>query len=285
MPTPEPIDHYFDESFVQSVRDQLSEKIECNADLYDKRDVHKLLTCDWFVRRFLAWRPTQVDCAVKCVAEAMKWRHALGINDWTDSYFPIEFYQLAACFAYLPDREDNNVLIIRLKSNRRDPILKPHFDDLARNYFIYVCEKIVSQHTHRGFSIVFDCHGASLSNVDLDFARFIISTLSNYYSGALVYVCVYELPWIFNQIWKLVRSWLDSEAKKLVRFATKKDVQRLIAADHLPEYMGGSATKDYRLVPKGALPIEDMAKQYDNHYCENDIHKLITYFQRMIENS
>ncbi|CAG2177747.1 unnamed protein product, partial [Oppiella nova] len=165
----------------------LSERTEANCPhLYDKRDVHKLLTCDWFVRRFLAWRPTTIDCAVKCVADAMKWRHALAINDCiifkNDTYFPVEFYRLAACFSYLPDREGNNVLIIRLKNNRRDPILKAHFDELARKYFIYVCERIVSQHSHRGFAIIFDCHGASLSNVDLDFARFIISTLSNYYA-------------------------------------------------------------------------------------------------------
>lgn len=92
---------------------------------------------------------------------------------------------MAACFSYLPDKEDINILILRLKSNRRDPLLKPDFDELARKYFIYNCEKIVSENSHRGFAIIFDCHQASLSNVDLDFARFIISTLSNYYAGTV----------------------------------------------------------------------------------------------------
>ena len=82
MPTPPVIDHFFDEEFVQSVRERMTEKIELNCDHYDKRDVHKLLTNDWFIRRFLAWRPTTVDNAVKCVNDAMKWRHILRINDW-----------------------------------------------------------------------------------------------------------------------------------------------------------------------------------------------------------
>jgi hypothetical protein len=188
---------------------------------------------------------------------------------------------LAACFTYLPDRENHNVLIIRLKNNRRDAILRPHFDELARKYFIYVCERIVSQHTHRGFAIIFDCHQASLSNVDLDFARHIVSTLSNYFAGAIVYVCVYELPWIFNQIWKLVRSWLDSESKKLVRFATKKDINKLIDTENLPDYMGGTADKNYRHVPKGTVSVEEMAKQF-GIICENEISKLNTYFHNMI---
>ena len=88
----------------------------------------------------------------------------------SNTYFPTEFYQMAACFSYLPDKEDNNILILRLKSNKRDQILKPHFEELARKYFIYVCEKIVSENSHRGFAIIFDCHSTSLSNVDLDFA-------------------------------------------------------------------------------------------------------------------
>ncbi|XP_054157559.1 motile sperm domain-containing protein 2-like [Oppia nitens] len=287
MPSKVPIDHYFDETFVESVRTELIAKIETNCQVYDKRDVHKLMTCDdWFVRRFLPWRPTTVDTAVKCVSDAMKWRHLKAINDWNDTYFPNEFYRLAACFTYLPDRDNNNVLIIRLKNNRRDPILRPHFDELARNYFIYKCEKIVSENSHRGFAIIFDCHEASLSNVDLDFARFIISTLSNYYAGAVVYVCVYELPWIFNQIWKLVRSWLDSEAKKLVRFATKKDISKLIAEENLPDYMGGTGTKDYRHVPKGALTIEEMARQTGvQGFCGTDIDKVVNHFTKLIDNS
>lgn len=102
-------------------------------------------------------------------------------------------------------------------------------------------------------------------------------------SGTVVYVCVYELPWIFNQIWKLVRSWLDSEAKKLVRFATKKDIQRLIAVEHLPDYMGGTADKDYRHVPKGTIAVEEMAKQF-GVCCPQEISKLNAFFAKLIDN-
>lgn len=282
MPSAEPLKVYFDEIFVQQVRNKLLDKIQKDSDLYDKSDVHKLLTSDWFVRRFLAWKPTNIETAVKCVNEAMKWRKNIGVNEWSDIYFPAEFYQLAVCFDYLPDKEDNNILILRLRANRKDPILKPDFDKLARKYFIHTCEKIVNENSHRGFSIIFDCNQASLSNVDLDFARFIISTLSSYYAGALTYVCVYELPWIFNQVWKIVRTWLDSDAKKLVRFATKKDINKLIATENLPDYMGGSGLKDHKLVPKGAPNVEEVANQF-GFKCENDIKKVVAHFQRLIE--
>ena len=98
-----------------------------------------------------------------------------------------------------------------------------------------------------------------------------------------MYVCVYELPWIFNQIWKLIRTWLDAEAKKVVRFATKKDIHKLIAPENLPDYMGGTATKDYRHVPKGTIAVEEMAKQFGIH-CEIEIAKLSAFYAKYINN-
>jgi len=275
-------EQYFDEEFVQQVRTRLLDDYDQNNHLYDTVDIEKLMTNDWFVRRYLAWKPTTIDNAVQCVHEAMKWRKILGINNWQDTDFPLEFYQMAACFSYLPDREDKKVIIVRLKTNKKYPLLRSQFEDLARKYFIYVCDKIVDENHNIGFGIIFDCHKASLSNVDLDFARFIVSTLSNYFAGSLSYVCVYELPWIFNQIWKLVRSWLDSDAKKLVRLATKKDIHRIIDTENLPDYMGGIGSKNYRQAPKGVPNVEELANQLGIS-CETDVKKIVSHFQQIIK--
>lgn len=90
---------------------------------------------------------------------------------------------MAACFRYLPDRENKNILILRMRLNKKEPLGLESIENMVRNYFIYTVEKIVSQNSNQGFAIVFDCWKASLSNVDIDMARFIINTLSNYYSG------------------------------------------------------------------------------------------------------
>lgn len=102
-----------------------------------------------------------------------------------DTDFPSEFYQIAGCFHYLPDRENKNILILRMRFNRKEPVGVASIETMVRNFFIYVVEKIVSQHPNQGFALIFDCWKASLSNVDIDMARFIINTLSNYYSGML----------------------------------------------------------------------------------------------------
>lgn len=83
--------------------------------------------------------------------------------------------------------EGHNLIIVRLRIHKKEPNSNQWLETLARHYFIHVLEQIVSKNPNRGFALIFDCHKASLSNVDLDMARFIISTLSNYYSGILIF--------------------------------------------------------------------------------------------------
>ena len=111
-----------------------------------------------------------------------------------------------------------------------------------------------------------------------------ISTLSSYYAGAVSFVCIYELPWIFNQLWKLVRTWIDSDAKKIIKFSSQKDIQQYIPATNLPDYMGGCGLKDYRFVPKEACyTVEDMAIRFG--YSHSDVKKIVEHFKKVINDS
>ena len=88
----------------------------------------------------------------------------------------------------MPDREGNNVIIVRLRFNKKEPSGHTAIEQLARHYFIYVLEQLVVHHPNQGFGIIFDCHKASLANVDLDIARFIINTLSSHYCGKYIFI-------------------------------------------------------------------------------------------------
>lgn len=214
-----------------------------------------------------------------------------------DSDFPAEFYQVGTLFAYLPDKEQNNVIIARLRSNKRDPTGSTIVDKLVKNYFVFQFEKIVSQYPNRGINLIFDCYNASLSNVDLGMARYIINVLNNYYSGTVFFsllaelvfivallgvisnVCLYELPWIFNTVWGLVKSWLDDDSKRIVRFLSAKDITDVIDPGHLPEYMGGKGTKDFRVIPKNVLSF----KNHPNHFgiAIKDVKKITDHYKKL----
>ena len=92
------------------------------------------------------------------------------------------------------------------------------------------------------------------------------------------------MPWIFNQIWKLVRSWLDEDARKIVKFATLDTITELIDRDHLPDYMNGNGVKNYRHVPKGVPSMEELTERIGITN-RKDVVKLCEYFQKLIHNS
>ncbi|KPM05218.1 Dopamine beta-hydroxylase [Sarcoptes scabiei] len=196
----------------------------------------------------------------------------------------MEFYQLAGFFPYLPDREDTNILIVRIRVNRKEPLGIVSLESMVRNFFIHTIEKIVAQNPNRGFALLFDCSKASLANVDIDLAKFIITTLTKYYSGAISYVYVYELPWILNQIWRLIRSWLSEDARSLIRFINKSSIQEFIDPNHLPDYMGGMSSKEYRSIPKDTISLQEMiAKQKLIIANQNDRLLLLRHFEKLIE--
>lgn len=81
----------------------------------------------------------------------------------------------------------------------------------------------------------------------------------------------------------MIRSWLDEDAKKIVKFATKTNINLLIDVENLPDYMGGNGTKDYHHVPKGVVTIDEMADSIGINN-KRDIVKLSEHFQKLIVN-
>lgn len=72
--------HYFDINFVQQVRTAL---LKMDPNLFHSKDVNLLVQQDnWFIRRFLAWRPTTLSAAIKTMVDALKWRKEININEW-----------------------------------------------------------------------------------------------------------------------------------------------------------------------------------------------------------
>ncbi|GAA6082636.1 motile sperm domain-containing protein 2 isoform X1 [Tachysurus ichikawai] len=50
---------------------------------------------------------------------------------------------------------------------------------------------------------------------------------------------LYEMPWIMNAAWRIVKTWLGPEAISKLKFVSKSEVQAYIDAEHLPPHMGG----------------------------------------------
>lgn len=87
-----------------------------------------------------------------------------------------------------------------------------------------------------------------------------------------------------NQIWRLIRSWLSEDARSLIRFINKSSIQEFIDPNHLPDYMGGMSSKEYRSIPKDTISLQEMiAKQKLIIANQNDRLLLLRHFEKLIE--
>ncbi|CAG2166688.1 unnamed protein product [Oppiella nova] len=75
-------------SMVSELRTKFLEVVAKAPELYYDKDVEKLKTNDWSLQRFLNHSKSNVDKAVECLDEAMKWRKSFGVRELNDKDFP-----------------------------------------------------------------------------------------------------------------------------------------------------------------------------------------------------
>ncbi|XP_075997686.1 motile sperm domain-containing protein 2-like [Genypterus blacodes] len=90
---------------------------------------------------------------------------------------------------------------------------------------------------------------SGLSNVDLDFVKYLISCFEVYYPNLLSKMIMYEIPWIINAAWKIVKTWLSPDAINKLKFVSRGDIQTYIHPEHLPSHMGGTDSFIYSYPP------------------------------------
>jgi hypothetical protein len=243
------------QELVIKVRDLFIEDYDQNKELYFEGDVEKIREDDWYVTRFLLRNKRKVDQSVDMLKNSMRWRKELEIPFLKETDFPQEFYRMGGVFPYMKDREGNAMIYMRIKLHKKIPEL-----ELAlKQYVVYIMNKVDVEVDGKGMAIVFDCKDAGVGNVDMDMLWFLISSMNKYYPKGLSYILVYELPWILNAVWKIAKGWIPEEQRKLIKFANKTEIDNYVDTENLPDFLGGTCDKDYRVVPKGCPSAEELA--------------------------
>ncbi|XP_054157655.1 motile sperm domain-containing protein 2-like [Oppia nitens] len=258
---------------VCKIRELFVEDYEQNKELYFDGDVERIKEDDWYVQRFLLRNKRQIEPSLEMLKNCMRWRHELQIPVLKETDFPQEFYKIGGVFSYCKDRDGNGMIYMRIKLHRKIPEL-----DLAlKQFVIYTMNKVDVEVNGNGMAIVFDCKDAGVSNVDMDMLWFLISSMNKYYPKGLSYILVYELPWILNAVWKIAKSWIPEEQRKLIKFANKDDIENYVDKQNLPDFLGGVCDREYRVVPKGCPTAEEVAK--NRGLTDKEIEKIRKIFE------
>uniref|UniRef100_A0A3B4TFK6 Motile sperm domain containing 2 n=1 Tax=Seriola dumerili TaxID=41447 RepID=A0A3B4TFK6_SERDU len=229
-----------------------------SADKYDSRDTERLQTDDALVEGYLTWRLYVVDDALKMIDESLQWRKEFGVNDVSESTIPRWMFETGAVYLHGYDKEGNKLFWFKVKLHIKDA--KTILD--KKKYVAFWLERYAKKEPGMPLTVVFDMSESGLSNIDMEFVKYIINCFKVYYPKFLSKMIIVDMPWIMNAAWKIVKSWLGPEAISKLKFASKSEVQTFIGPEYLPPHMGGTDPFKYSYPP---LPDDD----FQTPICDN----------------
>ncbi|XP_076119755.1 motile sperm domain-containing protein 2 [Alosa pseudoharengus] len=239
------------ESKIEETRQRFkSEYVQDSSDKYDSRDVERLMKDDGWVEAYLTWRQNVVDDALKMIDESFQWRKEYTVNDLTESSVPKWMFESGAVFLHGYDKEGNKLFWFKVKLHVKDA---KTFQD-KKKYVAFWLERYAKREPGMPLTVVFDMTESGLSNIDMEFVKYIINCFKVFYPKFLSKMIMYEMPWIMNAAWKIVKTWLGPEAISKLKFVNKSEMQTYISPEHLPPHMGGTDSFQYTYPP---LPDDD----------------------------
>ncbi|XP_051564371.1 motile sperm domain-containing protein 2-like [Myxocyprinus asiaticus] len=247
------------ESKIEETRQRFKrEYVEESTDKYDPRDVEKLFRDDALAEAYLTWRQFVVEDTLKMIDESLQWRKEFNVNDVTESSIPRWMFESGAVYLHGYDKEGNKLFWFKVKLHIKDT--KTVLD--KKRYVAFWLERYAKREPGMPLTVVFDMSESGLGNIDMDFVKYIISCFKVYYPKFLSKMIMYDMPWIMNAAWKIVKTWLGPEAISKLKFVSKSDIQMYIDPEHLPPHMGGRDQFKYSYPP---LPDDD----FQSPICEN----------------
>lgn len=235
-----------------------NEFLQDSAEKYDSRDVERLEKDDSLVEGYLEWRIYNVDDTLKMIDESLQWRKEFSVNDLTENSIPKWMFEIGAVYLHGYDNEGNKLFWFKVKLHVKDA--KTIMD--KKKYVAFWLERYAKKEPGMPLTVVFDMAESGLSNIDMDFVKYIINCFKVYYPKFLSKMIIVDMPWIMNAAWKIVKSWLGPEAISKLKFASKTEVQTFINPEYLPPIMGGTDSFQYNYPP---LPDDD----FQTPICDN----------------
>jgi hypothetical protein len=106
-----------------------------------------------------------------------------------------------------------------------------------------------------------DCKGAGVKNVDSDALQFTTQVFKEYYPRLIAATLIHKLPAVLETIHKLVQSWLSEDERRYLHLTNKKNINEFIPKEQLPDFLLGTNTQSYRIVPSNAPSAAELAKK------------------------
>lgn len=234
---------------VAKIRKEVQDYISENGkDVFDEQDMMELFWKDFYIHRWFMHyydsKGDQLEACVKNLITALKWRKDEKIKEMTqsDKLNPV-LKQKGSLYMKNKDKDGCPLLVFAMAKH-----VKGEYPREMKQLFLYYLERIERETKGGKFSLVFECVGCGITNMDMDLIQYMIKCLEEYYPYNLNNILVIDMSWLLTAAWKIIKGWLPPSGVKLIKFLSKKDLAGYIPEDQQLSVWGGKNDWKYEFV-------------------------------------
>ncbi|CAK9829257.1 Motile sperm domain-containing protein 2 [Anthophora retusa] len=202
-------------------------------------DIDRIKENNNWLKRFLEHNENNIQESLNMLWETCIWRSKFGTNEIKEEMVNRDYLENGLCFVYSKDKDGKTMFVIRCKLHTRG---SKDFTQLQK-LVVYWFERLERQTNGNQISLFFDMSDTGILNMDMEFIKYLINLCKNYYPNFLNYIIIFEMPWILNTAFKIIKSWLPPKAIPKIKFVQKSNIQEFVDPNDVLTCWGG--TNDY----------------------------------------
>jgi len=226
-------------------------KKEQDKEKFYDEDVKLVENMAFLLQRCLISKRKNVEDSYEMLYQMLKWRKEHRLREACDQDFPLEYFKCGAAFLYEPDKFGNRTLYIRSALLRSVPEMKESLKEFIA-YLMYQIDDCVNGDS---WAVIFDLTNTGWNNYDIDLLMHFLTLLKEYFPVNVDYVLAINFPWVLSAAWTLAKRLIPPERRDVVVFINDQEVEKFIDRENLPDFLGGTCTREHQLAPKGCPSI------------------------------
>lgn len=215
---------------------------------------------DRIILRFLRARRWDAVAAFNQIVNTLHWRYSHNVREIMrqGEYDPMVAKEMETgkVFLWKQDMEGRQVNYMIQKKYQKEDVSPEFLEKLA----IYNIEtaKLIPIKAEQLACTVWDLKGASWSNMlDIAAARIMVNACQDYYPEMMGNCVIKDSPYIFQGLWRLVRTWLDPIVASKINFVNGDELFNYCDAECVPQSLGGKDPFEFIYSPPdGEGPVE-----------------------------
>nr|CAD7458065.1 unnamed protein product [Timema tahoe] len=240
---------------IQELRSAFFKKLETEGAPveggFHPADLARVKNSDDWLRRFLIHHEGNLNDALQMMWDCLEWRKTFGTNDISESNIRMEYVNEGCLFAHNQDKDGKSILVFKSKKHVKG---QKDMDELKR-VVVYWFERLERMDKGNSITLFFDMADTGMSNMDMEFIKYLIGLFKVYYPNFLNYIVIFEMPWILNAAFKIIKTWLPAKAVQKIKFVNKSTLKEFVDPDQALKSWGGNDEYVFSFVPEQRLNL------------------------------